>query len=467
MNQLTSKQRKLIYLVTLGVLLIPIGLMGMPGQGVLAQQRRENNLGEATLGEVDPASSTLNLVLLGMRGIAANLLWMEADHLKETKNWSELEQRINSIILLQPHFKQVWQYQSWNLAYNVSAECDRVADRYYWVKRGIKFIMQGTRRNDHMPELFHDTGFYLGNKIGTADEKEQFRRYFLDDPMDEIYPEGPDPDINPNRNDNYLVAREWYFDANRLVEEGNEQHKMAAELFLAYPYRAQIAYATALQSMGDPLTGHPDWDLSREAWELAHTEWTEDYGRLLIPIPIPPLVIQIRLEPEPDDDTALADMLAEQDDYFRQNVPAENQLDAILRAQDIARSTSSYKYWRLRCETEQSELMAAARRSYFEGKKLFYEPPQDFAAAQETMYSAMESYQAIVTEFPELIEATETDVLEDALKAVIVWQDIIVNKHGETLPEDYPLKTLWEDPRYDYAKQQYMAQFLAWQGGNL
>ncbi len=465
MNRLTSKQRKIIYWVALGILLTGSAVMGMPGQGILARERLANDLGEATLGEVDPASSTLNLVLLGMRGIAANLLWMEADYLKETKNWSELEQRVNSIILLQPHFKQVWQYQSWNLAYNVSAECDRVDDRYYWVKRGIKFIMQGTRRNAQVPELFHDTGFYIGNKIGTSDEKLQFRRYFLDDPMDVLYQNGPDPEINPERNDNYLVAREWYFDANELVEGGKEQHKMAAELFLAYPYRSQIAYASALQSMGDPLTGQPEWEEAREAWARAYDEWTGDFGRTLIPIPIPPLVIQIRLEP--DDDDAYNEMLAEQNEFFKENVPAEDQLQWILDAQRVASSTSSYRYWRLRCDTEQNEEMMAARRNYFEGKRLFYEPPQDFAAAQASLYSSMEAYQEIVTRFPDLIETTDTDVLEDALKAVIVWQDIIINKHGETLPEDYPLKSLWEDPRYSYAKEEYMTQFLAWQGGNL
>ncbi len=465
MNRLTSKQRKLIYLITWMVLMVPIGLMGMPGQGILAQRRIKYDLGEATLGAVDPASSTLNLVLLGMRGIAANLLWMEADHLKETKNWSELEQRVNSIILLQPHFKQVWQYQSWNLAYNVSAECDRVQDRYYWVKRGIKFMMEGTERNRHVPELFHDTGFYLGNKIGTSDEKLQFRRYFLDDPMDEIYQDGPDDEINPEGIDNYLVARQWYEIANQLVEDDYQQHKMAEELFLAYPYRAQISYATALQSMGNPLTEEPEWDKSREAWVRAYDGWTGEFGRILIEVPIPPLEIQIRLEP--DDEAAFDEMLTQQTESFIENVPDAARLTVIRGAQDAARQTCSYIYWRLRCNTEQNEQMAAARRSYFEGKRLFYEAPQDFTAAQASLYSSMESYQAVVTEFPELIEATDTDVLEDALKAVIVWQDIIINKHGETLPDDYPLKTIWEDPRYTYAKEEYLSQFLAWQGGGL
>lgn len=465
MNQLTSKQRKLVYLGTLIVLLIPISLMGFPQQGRLAQLRQQYDLGEATLGDVDPASSTLNLVLLGMRGVAANLLWMEADHLKETKNWSELQQRVNSIILLQPHFKQVWQYQSWNLAYNVSAECDRVQDRFFWVKEGIKFIMRGTDRNHHVPELFHDTGYYLGNKIGTSDEKVQFRRYFMDDPMDELFDDGPDPDINPERKDNYLEARDWYEIANDLVEAGYEQHKMAAELFLAYPQRAQIGYATALQSMGDPLTGEPNWEESRRAWEIAYGEWVDEFGQKLIPIPIPPLVIQTRLEPT--DAEAYELMLSEQVEGFVQTVEDIDldPLEMIRHAQNLARKTTAYNYWRLRCSVEQTEAMADARRSYFEGRRTFIEPPQDFAAAQVLLEEAMGAFQQVLTETPDLIDSNDTGILEDALKSVIIWQDIIVNKRGEDLPEDYPLKQLWEDPRYAEAREEFTAQFLAWRGG--
>lgn len=470
MNQLTSKQRKIVYLVTLFVLGGLIIFMARPGDGRLPQMRVTYELGEATLGDVDPASSTLNLVLLGMRGVAANLLWMEADHLKDTKNWSELQQRVNSIILLQPHFKKVWEYQSWNLAYNVSAECDRVADRFFWVKEGIKFIQEGTERNRHVPELFHDTGYYIGNKIGTSDEKVQFRRFFLIDPMDELFDGGPDPAINPQGRDNYLVARDWYLEANRLVAEDYEQHKMAEELFLAYPQRSVISYAGALQSMGDPFTGDPDWDEARRAWAQAYEEWTTVFGQELLRIPVPPVLYHIRLEPS--DDAAYALMLSEQlpsEEEFVELLTSIN-LDPITKIRDtqnLARKTTSYLYWRLRCNIEQNEQMAAARQNYFEGKRLFIEPPQDFAAAQVKLEAAMAAFQEVLTEFPELIESSDADVLEDALKSVIIWQDIIVNKRGETLPDDYPLKELWEDERYAAAREEFTSQFLGWQGSGL
>ena len=147
MNNLTSLQRKLVYLGGIVLLLIPIILLGGPPEpapvnptgagrsegspgGYLAQKRVEYGLGESDLGNVDPASSTMNLLLLGFRGIATSMLWMDAQKQQRDKDWAGLRATTESIILLQPHFLKVWHFQGWNLAYNVSAEWDGVADRY-------------------------------------------------------------------------------------------------------------------------------------------------------------------------------------------------------------------------------------------------------------------------------------------------------------------------------------------------
>ena len=169
----------------------------------------------------------MNLVLLGFRGVAASYLWQKAEHHKMTKNFAQLEDTVESIILLQPHFKSVWEFQSWNLTYNVSAECDAVEDRYRWVKRGAKFLIRGTERNHKVPELQFSAGQFFGTKLGLADERDVFREFFLVDPDEDIWEGGPDRDINPDAKDHYLVARDWYLKANSTLEqEGVEQHRM-------------------------------------------------------------------------------------------------------------------------------------------------------------------------------------------------------------------------------------------------
>ena len=78
--------RKIIYLVAIAVLLMPLfwlsqpatsGTTGVPGSpgGVLAQMRDRAQLSQAQLGQIDPTSVTIKLATLGMRGVAANILW--------------------------------------------------------------------------------------------------------------------------------------------------------------------------------------------------------------------------------------------------------------------------------------------------------------------------------------------------------------------------------------------------------
>ena len=189
MNNLTSRQRKTACVVGILVLLVPIVILGMPAGyqaeasgGVLARLRSEHDLGESDLGQIDPTSATMNLVLLGLRGVAVNMLRMDLDHYKDTNNWAELRATTDAVITLQPHYIEVWRFLSWNMAYNVSAEWDAVPDRYYWVKEGGKFSQEGTRRNADIPELYWETGRVWGQKVGRSDEWKYFLKYFLSDP---------------------------------------------------------------------------------------------------------------------------------------------------------------------------------------------------------------------------------------------------------------------------------------------
>ena len=165
MSSFNSRQRKMAYGIGIVLLLVPIVYLGFPakqnaaageqsgGLGVLARMRQDYDLGEATLGQVDPSSSAMNLVLLGLRGPAASVLHLKAIEYQERKQWAKLKATVDSIILLQPHYVQIWKFQGWNLAYNVSREWDKVDDRFYWVKEGIKFLILGTERNsDSVPQ---------------------------------------------------------------------------------------------------------------------------------------------------------------------------------------------------------------------------------------------------------------------------------------------------------------------------
>ncbi len=443
MNRLTSRQRRFAYIIAIVLLLAPIVMLGMPAAatqmkpGKISQLRQQYKLGEATLGDVDPSSATMNLVLLGMRGLASAVLWMQADEQKEHKNFSELEQTVESIIKLQPRFLAVWKFQGWNLGYNVSAECDAVADRYFWVKKGAKFMQRGTRQNEDAAELYNQTGEFFGKKIGRSDEWKQFRQYFKSDP-DPRWEGGPDEEINPDGQDNYLVAKDYYATANeKELLPGVEQHIMARNLFRSYPARSQMDYATALEREG--FFG----ETAREAWATAHQEWTQDYGREFFDTPGGEV------------------MLEASDDELRQ-ISANDGItyEEKKKWQDAYQKMANYTYWRMRAEVESRPEMSAARRNLYEGKQEFFR--QNLNEARTKLETGLTQLEGLVTQFPELLE--EREVQEDIFKSIFMWHHT-VSLLGEQIPDNFPMKSVWDDEKYVDVKQELQERFLQAVGG--
>ena len=112
-----SFRRKIIYLVAIVVLLVPLFWLGHPATsdseeasgGILAQLRAdpEYRLSQKHLGQIDATSETVKLATLGLRGVAANLLWGKAHLYKKKKDWTNLEATVRQITKLQPNFISV------------------------------------------------------------------------------------------------------------------------------------------------------------------------------------------------------------------------------------------------------------------------------------------------------------------------------------------------------------------------
>ena len=437
----TSTRRKLIYLGGIILLFIPIIALGLPAApshdvreaspgGKLAQLRLENNLGETSLGNVDPTSATMNLVLLGLRGVATSILWKQAHDEQDVKNWAGLRATTDSIILLQPHFLKVWEFHGWNLAYNVAPEWDAVGDRYYWVKEGIKFKTRGVERNERYPDLYYQTGIVVSQKIGLADERKQYRRFFRDqDPDKATFPNGPDPAVkrvpgradgeNLNLNaDNYEVGREWFKLAVQINDKypGHEQHILAAPLFRAQPTRTLSDYAIALQDEGIFE------ERTRRAWADAFEEWTTKYGKEEFPVLENSTPLHMELTP------------AEAQELSK--TPAGRQtIEWIIRYQDIV----NYRYWRQRCLAEQEPLTTEAHRDLYNGREKYFE--SHFGEATRFLLSGMAKLETMLKKHPEMYG--DDSFTEEGLVAQVFWRSIL-KVEGERVPDKYPLQRMWE-----------------------
>ena len=284
MTERRSFYRKLGYMIAIAILWFPIYEISHPASvdadgsrspgGKLAQLRDEHQLSDAALGEIDPASQTAELATLGLGGVAVQLLWDSAHQYQMKEDWASLKAVLEQIIRLEPHFWTVWDFQGHNLSYNISVEFDDYRDRFYWVMQGIDFLKQGVKFNSTDPRFIARIGWFYGNKIGRADEHVQYRRLFKKQQEEK----------NERLTDNWLVAHDWYLQAQNLVDSGKPlrvyigetadahntkpgERAPSALLFFSEAPMSLINYADNLEE--DGTFG----DTAKAAWENASEEW--------------------------------------------------------------------------------------------------------------------------------------------------------------------------------------------------
>jgi hypothetical protein len=168
--QQQSRFRKFVYFgIILVLFAVTLGIRNFPRYG-LNDQAETLSIRDEDLGEGDLTSQAIRLSLVGSRGITICGLWAAAQDKQAKHKWNELELIVRSLTKLQPHFIAPWRFQSWNLAYNVSVESDRVKDKFYHITRGIDLAAEGERKNKNNPDLRWDVGYFHQDKIGIADE---------------------------------------------------------------------------------------------------------------------------------------------------------------------------------------------------------------------------------------------------------------------------------------------------------
>ncbi|TWT96013.1 hypothetical protein Pla108_30930 [Botrimarina colliarenosi] len=494
MNRRSSFYRKVTYGVVIAALLFPLSLLSAPATvdskgGKLAQLRAENGLSQAGLGEIDPASETIKLATLGLRGLAVQFLWNNANHYKKVEDWTNLTATLEQLAKLQPNFITFWKFQSWNLSYNVSVEFDDYHDRYYWVRRGIQFLEEGLNYNRDNPTLQWEHGWVLGQKIGRADEKVQYRRLFKTD--DEYHP----VDRPPAERDNWLVSKKAYLDSVRSVDElGKSLGKKSPAIFYSSAPKSQMNYAEAIEDEGL-------FDTAVAAWKLAGQDWRE-FGNIPIEHSTGKILVfndeeylqgeveRLRAELEGIADGLRAEVeaearaqLTEEQKVASETDPSkltEEQTEAYYEAKQILevtpaklaakaaelapekareakeiaaelmekelltryihnyKDTTNYDYWALRCAFEQSKPAVAARSLLYRARRQFLEEA-DPVAAKALYEEAFDRWAEVFEEFPKLKDGEGTTG-DDVMVFITEYNDVL-EQLDEEVPEDFPL---WE-----------------------
>jgi hypothetical protein len=468
-----SLRRKTIYIVAIIGLLLPLYGLGRPVKGTISRLRDRHSLGQSNLGQLDPTSESMKLATLGMRGIASSILWIKADYYKEEKYFDRFSATLNQIALLQPHFISVWQHQAHNMSFNVSPEFEDYRLRYEWVKKGIDYLVRGTKYNEKKPILEYDLGHYVGNKLGKFDEKKQYRELFRKDTDFHNYFTENGLAVETNalgydqRPDNWRVGKLWFNKAVTSYQSGNRIAK-TPHLLYCYSPLWQMYYGEAIQTEGILD------DRSKFAWEQGGREWA-DYGRMSIPwsgdgqiklLETGPEMEKIqKLKSEFDEKTAgIAQAIADRrldrldeatkallkkteeeqtpDDREKifttkqslkpsyQQVVAEcpkevqasllqivtdlSQREERLRITEIYRSNVNYGYWADRATAEQKNYTVDARRLLFEADRMI--DLGDVKGALDNYDKAWALWDEAFRRYPILIEEEVGDSVFKAIR---------------------------------------------------
>jgi len=114
-----------------------------------------------------PVLALTTVALGGFRGLIANALWVRAAEQQERGAYFEALQLAEWIALLQPRNPRVWQFLSWNLAYNIAGCFTAPADRWRWVQRGLELLRdRGLVLNPRAAELYTELATYYQHKLG-------------------------------------------------------------------------------------------------------------------------------------------------------------------------------------------------------------------------------------------------------------------------------------------------------------
>jgi hypothetical protein len=119
-------------------LLIAAGVQLKP----INRERQDMGLMIDTPGDIPPSLVFATVATGAFRGLVVDALWMRADKLKDEGQFFDARQLAEWITILQPRFASVWEFQAWNMAYNISVAIPATQpdQRWRWVRNGYELL---------------------------------------------------------------------------------------------------------------------------------------------------------------------------------------------------------------------------------------------------------------------------------------------------------------------------------------
>lgn len=136
------------------------------------------------------------VALGGFRGLAIDLLWAKVCILQDDGDYVEIAQLSDWITKLNPLLPTVWDFHSFNMAYNISAMSSSPQDRWRWIAGGIRMLRdEALVYNPHEPALYDRLcRIYKHKMVDRAEIGRTYYRIAWAQEMTDLFG-GPGPDF--------------------------------------------------------------------------------------------------------------------------------------------------------------------------------------------------------------------------------------------------------------------------------
>jgi hypothetical protein len=213
------------------LLLLAAALLFGSSQVQKSLNRDRGQLGLTRTDALDNAPPMLaftTVALGGFRGLISNYLWIRANDLQMDDKFFEAAQLADWITALEPHFTQVWLFQAWNMAYNISVKFKDFPDRWRWVERGIELLRDdGLRYNSNDVLMYRELAWIFQHKMGQNldDANWYYKQQWAGEMMPFFGPNGTNfSELLQPHNTNAVWLREKYKIDPVFAEKLNAQY---------------------------------------------------------------------------------------------------------------------------------------------------------------------------------------------------------------------------------------------------
>jgi hypothetical protein len=150
------------------LIILALALLGLAVRiGAHARVQGDDESAPALGADAPAGVRFVTVALGGFRGILADCLWLRATELQDEGRFFEVAQLADWITRLQPRYPEVWAYHAWNMAYNITAVIADPADRWHWVRNGVRLLRdEGIPSNPRDPKLYWELGWLFFDKVG-------------------------------------------------------------------------------------------------------------------------------------------------------------------------------------------------------------------------------------------------------------------------------------------------------------